>query len=109
MHDELWLAAALISTLAGMGWLALAMDVHWDQVSAGASRPRRTAITLRMLGFAALGASLGMCLRADTATMAMLVWMMMLAMSAAIITFVLSARPRALAVLTSFRGTAPRD
>ena len=109
MRDEIWLAAALICMLAGMGWLALAMDVHWDQVSGGARRSRRAAITLRILGFAAVVSSLVMCLYADTATMAVLVWMMMLAMSAAIITYLLSSRPRALAVLTAFRGTRARD
>ena len=34
MPDALLLVAALVCTVIGMGWLALAMDVHWKQVRA---------------------------------------------------------------------------
>jgi hypothetical protein len=87
--------AAFFTATVGMGWLALAMDVHWTQVCA-APRSRRTILFLRVLGAASLFGSLVLCLAADTATMAVLVWMMLLAVGAASIAFVLSARPRIL-------------
>jgi hypothetical protein len=96
------LVAALIVTVLGMGWLALAMDVHWKQVRAGAQRSRGSAVILRALGSAALIVSLNLCLLADTATMAVLVWMMFLALAAATIAFVLSSRPGILAPLIVF-------
>ena len=98
MPDSLLLTAALVVATAGMGWLALAMDVHWNQVCA-APRSRRTMVVLRVMGSASLLASLVFCLLADAATMATLVWMMLLAVSAATIAFVLSTRPRILAPL----------
>jgi hypothetical protein len=104
MPDALLLAAALLCTEVGMGWLALAMDVHWKQVRAASLRSQRTVILLRTLGAVSLVVSLALCLWADTATMAVLVWMMLLAVSAATIAFVLSRRPRALAPLTAFSG-----
>lgn len=98
MPDSLLMIAAFVCATFGMGWLALAMDVHWNQVSA-APRSRRTILVLRVLGTASLLGSLALCLLADTATMATLVWMMLLAVSAATIAFVLSTRPRILAGL----------
>jgi hypothetical protein len=43
-----------------------------------------------------------LCLLADTATMAVLVWMMLLAIAAASIAFVLSSQPRLLAPLVAW-------
>lgn len=97
MPDAFWLSAALLCSLLGMGWLALAMDVHWRQVHATAPRSARQSRALRLCGWLALLASLLLCLRADTATMAVLVWMMLLALAAATIAFVLGVRPRVLA------------
>jgi hypothetical protein len=99
MPDALLLAAALVCTLLGMGWLALAMDVHWKQVRAASLRTQRTANILRILGAASLAGSLGLCLLADTATMAVLVWMMLLAVAAVLTALVLSRQPRILAPL----------
>jgi len=107
MPDALLLIAALVCAVIGMGWLALAMDVHWNQVRA-AGRSPRTAIVLRVLGWASLAASLVLCLMADTATMAVLVWMMLLAVAAASIAFVLSVQPGILAPLIAFNGDSPR-
>jgi uncharacterized membrane protein len=101
MPDALLLALALVAAGLGMAWLALAMDVHWNQVRATRRSPR-TVIALRVLGAASLVASLILCLLADTATMAVLVWMMLLAVAAVTVAFVLSSRPRILAPLTSF-------
>jgi uncharacterized protein DUF3325 len=109
MPDEFWLITALFSTVIGMGWLALAMDVHWKQVYSGATRSPGAVFTLRCLGYGALTTSLVLCLLADTATMAVLVWMMWVALSAAIIAFVLSWRPGVLRPLAFRPGAPARD
>jgi len=96
MPDALLLTAALVSTVLGMGWLALAMDVHWKQVRAASVRSQRTVNVLRTLGAVSLIGSLALCLLADTATMAVLVWMMLLAVGAITIALVLSRQPRLL-------------
>lgn len=99
------LAAAAATAFTGMGWLALAMPVHaaqaWRQ-----SPGRRGLQTLRWLGGASVLVSLGLCLRADHATMAVLVWTMLLAASALAVAFTLSLRPRALALLVPWQRAA---
>jgi len=104
--DAVLLGAALLCTELGMGWLALAMDVHWKQLHAANPRSR-VAARLRVLGGSALVASLAFCLAADSATMAVLVWMMLLAVSAVTIAFVLSIRPRLLAPLAAVGRLKP--
>lgn len=99
MPDILLLALALLIAAIGMGWLALAMDVHWRQVHNGRARSRASRIVLRALGAGALLGSLILCLVADVATMATLVWMMFLAISAALVAFLLSWRPCTLRAL----------
>lgn len=98
MPDSVLLAAALVCAAVGMGWLALAMDVHWAQVC-DVPRSRRSIVVLRALGSVSLLGSLVLCLIADTATMALLVWMMLLTAGAVTTAFVLSTRPRILAPL----------
>jgi Protein of unknown function (DUF3325) len=99
MSTALLLWAALLAATAGLGWLALAMDVHWQQVSGLPHVPPRTQGLLRVLGVAALSASLALCLAADHPTMAALVWVMLLAAGALGVAFTLSWRPRWLALL----------
>jgi FtsH-binding integral membrane protein len=89
-----------------MGCLALAMEVHWRQVCDSA-RTRGSAIATRWLGYALLTASLVCCLVADTATMAVLVWMVLLAVGALVVAFTLSWHPRLLGPLT-FSGRRAR-
>lgn len=96
----LLLVVALSLCTLGMAWLALAMDVHWQQVRGGnGTASPRVVRVLRASGFAALLLSLLICLRADHASMAALVWVMALAGSALIVAFTLSWRPRWLAPL----------
>ncbi|MBP6899255.1 MAG: DUF3325 domain-containing protein [Burkholderiaceae bacterium] len=99
MSEPLWLLTAAALGLAGMAWLALAMDVHWGQVmhrpADAAPGPRRR---LRGLGAAALGLSMLACLRADRPSMAVLVWVMLLVGSAVLVAALLAYRPRLLAL-----------
>ena len=109
MPDATWLCAAVLCAGLGMGWLALAMDVHWRQARGTRSLSRRGVVVLRSLGYGALLLSLTFCLLADTATMAVLVWMMLLAIGALSVAFVLSWRPRLLSLLTFGTAAGNRD
>lgn len=95
----LWLLLAYLSSVAGLGWLALAMEPHWQQVR-GSQPPAAWAMhTLRGLGGLGLLLSLAACLRADHVTMAALVWVMTLAAAALTVSFALSWRAPLLAPL----------
>ena len=79
----------------GMGWIALSMQVHWEQVHLQPI-PSRTALLLRVLGSLMLALGLFLCLLVDHASMAFLVWVMSLAAAALVIAFVLTWRPQIL-------------
>ena len=106
MIKALLLAAALVLCAAGVAWLALAMDTHWRQVTNTDAVRGGTVIALRVLGAAALLASLLICLRVDHASMAALVWIMALAASALGVAFTLAWRPRWLAPLVAWARRA---
>ncbi|MCY1200443.1 hypothetical protein D9M72_118730 [compost metagenome] len=99
MPDALILLAAILCAIAGMGWLALAMPVHWEQACGDAPCSSRTRSALRWLGAFALSASLALCLAADHASMASLVWVMVLAGSALLVAFTLAWRAHWLGLL----------
>lgn len=101
MRDALLLAAAMLAATAGMGWLALALDVHWEQVRGADPLAPSTARLLHALG---LAASLALCLTVDHASMASLVWVMALAAAALAVAFTLTWRPRWLGPLVVWRG-----
>lgn len=91
------LSAALLTSFAGMGWLALSMPVHAQQVWKGLPSSRATRM-LRWLGCAGVAAALVLCLLADHASMAVLVWVMTLAGTALAVAFTLTWHPRWLRV-----------
>lgn len=99
MAEAVLLVLTQLSSLCGMAWLALAMEVHWRQARAVRHFPPGTARRLRVLGVAALLASLAFCLTAEHLSIAALVWIMTLTASALIVTFTLAWRPRWLAPL----------
>lgn len=99
MSDAWMFVAELLSNVVGLSWIALAMEVHWRQVRGPRPLAARTAIALRGLGVLALSSSLGLCLRADHASMASLVWIMSLATAALSVAFTLAWRPHWLAPL----------
>ncbi len=102
MPEALLLLAALLLNVAGLGWLALAMEVHWKQVRGAGPPPRRTVILLRVLGAAGLAGSLALCLAADHASMAALVWVMALAAAALLVALTLAWRARWLRPLVAW-------
>ena len=91
MHKAVLLTLAMLCSASGLAWLALAMEVHWQQArGAHAIAARRTVIGLRVLGVIALIASLLICLRADHPSMAVLVWVMSLAAGAVAVALLLA-------------------
>lgn len=102
VSDSAMLALALLCCPTGLGWFALAMDVHWQQVCGTQSPGRRVGRVLRTLGGLALFASLLICLHVNHASIAALVWFMALAASALLIAITLSYRPRLLTPLVAW-------
>jgi len=88
-----WLSLALAvgSGFLGMAWLALSLNVHWQQVRARALPPVKT---LRALAAVALSVSLLLCLWADHPSIAVLVWVMAISGSALSVAMLLAWRPR---------------
>lgn len=106
MPDALMLLAALCSSIVGFAWLALAMDIHWRQVRDPQPLSQRSARTLRVLGAMSLALSFVLCLLADYASIASLVWIMSLAAAALAVAFTLAWRPRLLAPLVAWLPAA---
>ncbi|MDZ7855847.1 DUF3325 domain-containing protein [Sphaerotilus sp.] len=101
----LLLLAAYLSCVLGWAWVALAMESHWQQVRADTSLPAGTVRLLRALGTLAVLASLLLCLRADHASMASLVWVLTLTAAALTVAFTLAWRPRLLVPLVAWVHT----
>lgn len=97
-HAALLLSCALLVSVASMGWLALSMQVHAEQVW-GHSLSRRTSRALRWMGSIGVVAVLALCLAVDHATMATLVWVMAVTGASLLVAFTLSSHPRWLRVL----------
>lgn len=96
MADSLLLALALLCSFSGMSWFALVLKAHWRQVR-GSEPPGSAAGLLKALGAACLLLSLWLCLLADAPSMAALVWVMGLALSAVLVAQILAWRPALLA------------
>ena len=103
-HSAVLLAAALAACVAGMGWLALAMPAHAQQVWGRAVTPA-TARVLRVLGALGLLAALALCLAVDHASMAVLVWLMSLTGAALLTALLLASCPRWLRLLAPWVRT----
>lgn len=102
MVNALSLVAALLLSYCGMAWFALAKAPHWEQARGTPMPQGASTRILYVLGAVALAASLGLCLFVDHASMASLVWVMLLTGSALLVTFTLSWRPRWLAWLVAW-------
>ena len=106
MAEALFLALAFAASVSGMGFLALAMPPHWEQVSAPRPFPAGKARSVRVLGAVALALSLVLCFVADHPSMAPLVWVMSLAASALVVAFTL-VMGASQGVITIVRGAVP--
>lgn len=106
MAEAVLLLLAVAANVAGLGWLALAMDVHWEQALGPVPASRGTVRLLRMLGVSGLAASLLLCLAVDHASMAALVWFMTLAGAALVIAFTASWKAHWLGLLAAWARPA---
>ena len=105
MTASLSLVLGGLCTFLGMAWLALGMETHWEQVRGkDHALTRRRQVVLRALGATGLLLSLLLCLKADHASMAVLVWTMLLAGSAIGVAMVLTWYPRGLGALAGPRA-----
>jgi len=100
MTDALWLGLAMLWSFVAMAWFALAKDTHWAQVMPGSGKTSR-APRRRLHYMGTLGQALSMlaCLQVDPPSMAVLEWVMLLAVGATGVALVLTHRPRWLARL----------
>ncbi len=98
MPEAMMLLAALICSVAGMGWLALGLDTHWRQVNAHTPRHPSSA-WLRGMATVALAVAFALCMAVDHASMAVLVWVMTLTGAAIAIALLLTWRPAWLRLL----------
>lgn len=93
------LAGAAALALLGFAWLALAMETHWKEVHGQQGRAPVMPKLLRLGGGPLLTVSLGLCLMSDHASMAVLVWVMLLAFAAVLVAMTLAWRPHCLRLL----------
>ena len=90
------LVLAVLMSLASFAWLALAMDVHWKKVQEGRNTGAHPAKVLRVMGWIGLLVTAILCFLADRPSMAVLVWIMLLAAAAPSVGMLLSWRPQLL-------------
>lgn len=99
MTEFTWLLIATLLAITGMTWFAAAMPVHWKQIFQVQQPQTRT---LKLMGLVALFLSLLASLQADHPSMAVLVWVMLLAGSSLFIAMALSYRPHWVRVLCPY-------
>lgn len=100
MAEALTLSLAALLSLTGMGWLALSLEVHWRQIfGRKAVLTASAANWLRLVGWTGLLLSAICCFIANRPSMAVLVWVMLLAGAATTISLLLAWRAHWLRVL----------
>ncbi|MBK7463624.1 MAG: DUF3325 domain-containing protein [Betaproteobacteria bacterium] len=100
MAEALTLCLAALFSLTGMGWLALSLEVHWRQIfGRKAVLTASAANWLRLAGWIGLLLAAICCFIADRPSMAVLVWVMLLAGAATTIALLLAWRAHWLRVL----------
>jgi len=90
-----WLMLATLLMFLSMGWFALSLSAHQKQVNQSAmghSQGRKPS-NFKWVGLSALLLSGICCLQADHPSMAILVWLMLIACSAFSVAMILSFRP----------------
>lgn len=85
MSESALISIALIVTIAGMGLCALTIDVHWKQLRGVKPSSSAQQMALRVAGGLAFVLSFWICTKANPVSMAVLVWTMLLTVSAAVV------------------------
>ena len=94
-----WLSGATLITIVSFGWLALAMNKHWRQVFNTDGPSERIKTVLRLLACLGLLVSFYICLLANHASIAALVWIMLLTGASIVIGMLLTWKPSVLKVI----------
>ena len=102
VDSSILLILAVVMGLASFAWLALAMDVHWKKVQEGRAS-NHPAKVLRVMGWVGLLVTAVLCFMADRPSMAVLVWLMLLAAASPSIGMMLSWRPKLLRIFWPVR------
>ncbi len=93
MADGVFLLGAGIAAVLGCAWLALAMEAHWEQVHGASAPSRASQAGLRALGTLGVLGCGALCFVADRPSMALLLWLMLMAFGAVAIAFTLAWKP----------------
>lgn len=106
MFEPTWilLMGAALAALSGLGWLALAMDGHWQQVHSSIAPSPWVRLTLRTLGITGILTSAVLCLMADRPSLAVLAWLMLMSVCAPLVAMTLGWQPQWLRVLWPLGG-----
>ena len=97
MNESLWHLTATFCAIVGMAYLALSFDANWRRVFNDAVKPNIPR--LRIAGWFFLALSAIACFKADHASMAVLVWVMLLAPAAVTVALTLTGYRRLLRVV----------
>jgi hypothetical protein len=85
MSESALIGIAFVVSSAGMGLCTLTIEVHWKQLL-GARGPSSTQqMALRIAGGVTFALSFWICTKANPVSMAVLVWTMLLTVSAAVV------------------------
>lgn len=98
MNDVIWFITGAAFSFLAMVWFSMAMQLNCKQVFGRDSKPK--SMSLRSLAVLALMVSGLCCLQADHASMAILVWMMFVIVSAFSTGMLLSYRRAVVRILT---------
>lgn len=101
----LWLAS--VSCFLGLSALALAMKTHWQQVFVLPFTPVKQG-GLRVVGVTAIALSAFFCGRADHPSMAVLVWIMLLPLTAVVVALLLNYWPAIFRLIFPLQGLGKR-
>lgn len=94
MADGVLHGLALLLATAGMAMLAAALSAHWRQFAGQRPLPGAVRTGLRLGGGALLAGAFAVCLWADPATMAVLVWTTILTIAAGLVAAALTVHAR---------------
>lgn len=100
----MWYGIALLLALLGMLILALSLDVHWRQVWARPLPGNNGLKAMRVAGFASQLLCLLVCLQADRASMAVLVWCLLMTVAALLVAALFTYVPATLGRVLSIWG-----
>lgn len=89
------LPLSLVAVLLALACFAVSMRPHWRQLRCPEPQPPRLVFALRVTGSLALAASFLLCLATAHASMAVLLWVMLLAFGAVTVAMLLAWWPNA--------------